>query len=152
MAKETPLPLGAVFLLYSLSRLHHLHVDGDTGRKIEVRKRFDNLRVWREDVDETLMDAHFELLTCVLVDERGAVHSPTLDLCGKRYRADDLRIEAIRRIHDLLHREIEDLVLVRAHADAKLRLSCNSCVGSLLRLGSGSHTSNDLGIITRRSL
>ena len=62
-------PYGAVFYYLSLKSLDHLDVDRNARRKIEVREGLDNL--WRrvQNVDKSLMDAHLELLTCVLMDE-----------------------------------------------------------------------------------
>lgn len=50
--------------------LHHFDVNCNPRREIEVREGLDHL--WRRvhDINEALMDAHFELFASVLVDER----------------------------------------------------------------------------------
>jgi hypothetical protein len=63
-------PLWDGFCFANLFVLDHFHVDGDSRRKIKIRESFNNF--WRriQDVDKALMNAHFELLASVFVDER----------------------------------------------------------------------------------
>src|SRR3989344_4496948 len=119
-----------------LETLHHLDVDCNAGREIEVREGLDHLRRGVEDINEALMDAHLELFSRVLMDEGGAVDRPALELGGERHGADDDSIKARRRVHNLLHREVEDLVLIGTDSDAELVLCYRNSRGRfLLRYG-----------------
>lgn len=70
MGKTQNRPCGRFCVKISWRFLDHLHVDGDTGRKIEVCESLDHFGRWVQDVDKALMNAHFELLARVFVDER----------------------------------------------------------------------------------
>ena len=118
-------------------RLYHFDINGDAGRQREIRESLDHLRRRVHDVDQALVDAHLELLARVLVNERRAVHGPALDLGRQGHGAHDCGVEARRRVHDLLDREVEDLVLVRADADAELVLGGGLDRGLLRRALSG---------------
>src|SRR5262249_59418933 len=74
---------------------------------------------WRcGDVEETLVGAHLELLAALLIDVRRAVHGELLDLGRKRNGPAHVRAGALRRIHDLAGRRIEDAMVERLEPDA----------------------------------
>jgi len=50
--------------------LYHLYLNVDARRKIQIRERFNYLRVGVQDLDQALVDAEFELLAGVLMDKR----------------------------------------------------------------------------------
>src|SRR5438067_10389882 len=56
-----------------------LDLDVHAGREVELHQRVDGLRRRIDDVEETLVRAHLELLTRGLVDVRGAQHRPPVD-------------------------------------------------------------------------
>ncbi len=54
-------PVSGIQLLRELTL--KLDLDVDACRKLDALKRIDCLVVWLDDVDETLVDTHFEVLT-----------------------------------------------------------------------------------------
>src|SRR3989338_4857165 len=77
-----------------LEVLHHLHINRHTGGEIEVCEGLYHLRRGVQNIYEALVDAHFKLLSSVLVDEGGAVHSPALYLRRERHGADHDSVKA----------------------------------------------------------
>src|SRR3989344_3395040 len=120
--------------------LHHLNVYRNSGRKVDVGECLNDLRVGIDDVYHALVNAHLELLARVFVDECGAVDRVFLDVDGERYGADDRGVVAGGGIDDLLHRFIENAVLVGANLDAEAVYgfrflgACDRCSGSVGRL------------------
>src|SRR3989344_3276785 len=101
------------------TRLHHLDVYRDTGWKVDVGEGFDDLWSRVQNVDHALVDAHLELLAGILVDECGAVHGVLLDINRERHWADYLCVVASGGIDYLLHRIIQNAVLVGSDFYAK---------------------------------
>ena len=58
--KKTP---SGVFLYSFQDWRLHLYFDVDSGRKGEIRQRFNNLLRGRIDINQPLVNSHFELLT-----------------------------------------------------------------------------------------
>src|SRR5262252_4493435 len=94
-----------------------LDLDVDAGRKVELHQGVDGLRRRIDDVEQTLVRAHLELLAALLVDVRRAVHRELLDLGRQRNRATDLSAGALGRVDDLAGRRIEDAVIERLEPD-----------------------------------
>src|SRR5499427_8857686 len=94
-----------------------LDLDVDAGRKVELHQGVDGLRRRIDDVEQTLVRAHLELLAALLVDVRRAVHRELLDLGRQRNRATDLSARALGRVDDLARRRIEDAVIKRLEPD-----------------------------------
>src|SRR5688572_13864813 len=95
----------------------HLDFDVDASRKAESHQGVDRLRARIQDVDKPLVGADLELLAGVLVDERGTQDGELLDPGRERHRTDDVRAGALRRLHDLGRRLVEQSVVVGLEAD-----------------------------------
>jgi hypothetical protein len=63
-----------------------LDLDVDAGGQVELHQRVDGLRRRIDDVEKTLVRAHFELLAALLVDVRRAVDGELLDAGRQRNR------------------------------------------------------------------
>src|SRR5271170_1894887 len=109
-----------------------LDFDVDAGGEIELHERIDGLRRRIDDVEQTLVRAHFELLAALLVDVRRAVDGELLDLGWQRNRPAHLRAGALCRGDDLARRRIEDAVIERLEPDSYvLTVHCRSlCLSS----------------------
>src|SRR5262249_2529 len=83
-----------------------------------LHQSVDRLRRRIDDVEQTLMSAHLELLAALLVDVRRTVHGEFLDLGRQRNGSAHLRAGALCRIHDLARRRIEDAMVERLEPDA----------------------------------
>jgi hypothetical protein len=101
------------------SGLHHLHINIDSGRKINVCQSFNNFRCGIQNIDHALVDAHLELFAGIFVDKGSAVDRVFSDVDRERHGSDDFRAVAGGDVDDLLHGAVEDGVLIGAHADAQ---------------------------------
>src|SRR6218665_414423 len=99
------------FLVVADTVTSELDLDVNIGRKVEPHERIDSLRRRVNDVDETLMGAHFEVLAAVLVLVGGTDDTHHVLLCRKRHRADDGRTRAGHRADDLACRAFRSEVL-----------------------------------------
>src|SRR3954447_5993545 len=97
-----------------------LDLDVDASRQVESHERVDRLRGRVDDVDQTLVRAHLEVLARVLVLVRRTDHAETVDLRGQRHRASDLRPGTRHRLDDLPRRGVDDLVVIGLEPDADL--------------------------------
>src|SRR5512132_1381683 len=97
-----------------------LDLDVDARRELESHERIDRLRRGVEDVDESLVRAHLEMLARVLVLVRRADDAIHVLLSGQRHRACDLRARPDHRVDDLARRAVDDLVVVGLEPDADL--------------------------------
>ena len=86
-------------------------------------QRIDCLGGGLQDVDEPLVRAHLELLSGVLVDERAANDSESLDPRGQRHGAGHYRPRPLRGFDDLLRGLVQDLVIERLQSDPDALLS-----------------------------
>src|SRR5271170_1158976 len=102
------------------NRALELDLDVDAGGEVELHQRIDRLRRRIDDVEQSLMRAHFELLAALLVDMRRAVDGELLDLGRQRDRPTHLRAGALRRIDDLARRRIENAMIERLEPDANV--------------------------------
>src|SRR5205823_13474469 len=100
----TPERIGAVLVLLSCSELD---LDVDAGGEIELHQRIDRLRRRIDDVEQTLVRAHLELLTALLVDVRRAVDREALDTRRQRDRPAHLGARSLGRVDDLPRRGVE---------------------------------------------
>src|SRR5215510_12962928 len=94
-----------------------LDLDIDAGGKIELHQRVHRLRRRIDDIEQTLVRAHLELLAALLVDMRRPVDRELLDPGRQRNRAAHLRTGPFRGRHDLPRRRIEDAVIERLEPD-----------------------------------
>src|SRR3954454_10978519 len=111
-----------------------LDLDVDTSRQVESHERVDRLRGRVDDVDQSLVRAHLEVLARVLVLVRRADHAVAVDLSGQRHRPRDLSPGARDRLDDLPRRGVDDLVVVGLEPDADL-LSRHGGFSSLSHAG-----------------
>lgn len=58
-----------VDVIFAEQKLHHLHVNRDTRWQRKIGECFNYFRTWIHNVDNTLMHAHFELFSRILVYE-----------------------------------------------------------------------------------
>src|SRR6218665_3852679 len=108
------------FLVVADTVTSELDLDVNIGRKFEPHERIDSLRRRVNDVDETLMGAHFEVLAAVLVLVGGTDETHHVLLCRKRHRADDVRTRAGHLVDDLACRAVDDLMVIRLQSNADL--------------------------------
>ena len=92
--------------------------DVDAGRQFDALQAVDRLRVRVDDVDEALVDAHFEVLAGVLVDVRSTDDREAMLVGRQRDRATDRGARAGDSLDDLACRLVDDFVVKRLEADA----------------------------------
>src|SRR5205085_4457436 len=91
------------------------HVDARS--QIELHKGIDGLRRRIDDVEETLVGAHLELLATLLVDMRRSIDREFLDSCRQGNRTPHLRARALGGRYYLARRRIEDAMIERLEPD-----------------------------------
>src|SRR5690606_2723513 len=97
-----------------------LDLDVDTGGEVQLHQRVERLRRRLQDVDQTLVGAHLELLARLLVDVRSAQHGVAPDPGGERDRTRDARARAASRLYDVRRRFVEELMIERLQANSNL--------------------------------
>src|SRR3954468_13221824 len=93
-------------------RLLGLVLDADPRRQVQLHEGVERLLRRLEDVEEPLVRADLELLPRLLVDVRRAEHGELVDLGGQRHGAGHAGARALRRVHDLARRLVEQAVIV----------------------------------------
>src|SRR5258705_3985362 len=111
-----------------------LHADVDPRRKIDAHQGVNGLRRRVEDVDQSLVCTHLEVLPRVLVLMRGPDDAVHVLLSRQRHRTNHAGAGTGDRFHDLARRGVNSLVAVGLEPDADL-LSRHASPTSLL-LGS----------------
>src|SRR5206468_8593666 len=94
--------------------------DVDAGGQIELHQRIDRLRGRIDNIEQTLVGAHLELLAALLVDMRRTVDGELLDARRQRNRSANLRAGPFRRVHDLTRRRIENSMVERLETNANI--------------------------------
>src|SRR5882757_613855 len=97
-----------------------LDLDVDAGGQIELHQSIDRLRGRIDDVEQTLVRAHLELLAALLVDVRRPVDRKLFDPRRQRNGAADVGTGALGRRHDFPRRGVEHSVIKRLQADADI--------------------------------
>src|SRR5262249_15317585 len=97
-----------------------LDLDVDAGGQIELHESIDGLRGRIDNVEKTLVGAHLELLAALLVDVRRTVDGELLDAGWQRNGSANLCTGALRRVHDLPGRRIENPMVERLETDANI--------------------------------
>src|ERR1051326_5273474 len=92
----------------------------DAGRQVELAERVDRLLRRLENVEQALVPPHLELLARLLVDVRRAVDGEALDARRQRNGPRHAPAGAPHRLDDVLHRLIEQPMIVSLEADADL--------------------------------
>src|SRR6476469_6426324 len=108
-----------------------LDIDVDAGRQIDAHQGVNGLRRRVEDVDQSLVRAHLEVLPRVLVLMRGPDDAVHVLLCRQRHRANHAGAGTGDRLNDLARRGVNRLVVVGLEPDADL-LSRHASPTSLL--------------------
>src|SRR5580692_12189445 len=93
-----------------------LDFDVDTGSQVELHEGIDGLRGRVDNVEKALVRAHLELLAALLVHMRRTVDGELLDAGRQRNGSANLRTGALRRVHDLTRRRIENPMVERLEA------------------------------------
>src|SRR6185503_13106645 len=97
-----------------------LDVDVDAGRQVDAHQGVDRLRRRVEDVDETLVGPHLEVLATVLVLVRRADDAVHVLLRRQRHRPDDAGAGTRHRLDDLARAGVNGLVVIGLEPDADL--------------------------------
>src|SRR6516165_9212834 len=97
-----------------------LDLDVDAGGQIELHESIDGLRGRIDNVEKALVRAHLELLAALLVDMRRTVDGELLDAGRQRNGSANLGTGALRRVHDLTRRRIENAMVERLEAYANV--------------------------------
>src|SRR5436305_14308288 len=100
--------------------LLELDLDIDAARRVQPHQRVDRLRAGVDDVDQTLVRPHLEMLHRLLVDVRTADDAEDILLRRERHRPGDPGARAARRLDDLTGRLVDDLVVERLQAYSDL--------------------------------
>src|SRR5438128_8392320 len=99
-------------------RTSQLDLDVDAGGQVELHQRVYGLRRGIDNVEESLVGAHLELLARGLVDVWAPQHGPAVDDRRQQHRPRDAGARPAYRLHDLLDRPIKQLMIVGLQADA----------------------------------
>lgn len=97
--------------------LLHFNFDIHSGRQIEIREIIDCLRVWIQDVNESLVNPHFILIARVLVDECRSVDRYLVDFGRERNWTRNLGAGTLCRFDYLPGRLVDDLVVISLNLD-----------------------------------
>src|SRR3954453_20962890 len=97
-----------------------LDIDVDTGRQVDAHQGVNRFRRGVEDVDQSLVRTHLEVLPRVLVLMRGPDDAIHVLLGRQRHRANHAGAGTGDRLHDLACRGVNRLVVVGLEPDADL--------------------------------
>src|ERR1051325_186043 len=97
-----------------------LDLDAHAGRQGQTHQGVDDPRVGVEDVDDSLVCAHLELLAGILVDEGRADDRQLGDLGRERDRAGSARVRAAGGVNDLVRRLVQHTMVVCLEPDPNL--------------------------------
>jgi hypothetical protein len=101
-------------------KFFELDLDVDTGGQVELHQSIDGLRGRIDDIEQALVGAHLELFAALLVDVGRTVDGELLDAGRQRNGSANLRAGALRRVHDLAGRRIEDTMVERLETDTNV--------------------------------
>jgi hypothetical protein len=95
-----------------------LDLDVNASRKLDPLKRIDRLGVGVDDIDQSFVDSHLEVLTRCLVDVRAAYDRVAM-LVGREWnRSSHGGVGPIHSLDDLTRRLIDDFVIERLEANS----------------------------------
>src|SRR5450755_2991880 len=103
-----------------------LDLDVDARAQIQLHQGVERLLGGLEDVEQSFVGTDLELLAALLVDVRRAQDGELVDARGQRNGTRHLRACALRGLHDLARRLVEQLVVVGLEPDSNL-LGCHRC-------------------------
>src|SRR5439155_1242092 len=93
----------------SIGVASELDLDVDAGGQVELHQRVHGLRRGIDNVEQSLVGAHLELLARGLVDVWAPQHGPAVDDRRQQHRPRDAGARPAYRLHDLLDRPIKQL-------------------------------------------
>src|SRR3954467_1653168 len=93
----------------------------DARRQVQLHEGVQRLLRRLEDVEQALVRADLELLARLLVAGGRAQHGELVDLGGQRHGTSHAGARALRRVHDLARRLVEQAVIVGLETDSDLR-------------------------------
>src|SRR5256712_4739799 len=102
----------------SIGVASELDLDVDAGGQVELHQRVHGLRRGIDNVEESLVGAHLELLARGLVDVWAPQHGPAIDDRRQQHWSRDAGPPPAHGLHDLLDRPIKQLMIVGLQADA----------------------------------
>src|SRR2546422_5403962 len=102
----------------SIGVASELDLDVDAGGQVELHQRVHGLRRGIDNVEESLVGAHLELLARGLVDVWAPQHGPAIDDRRQQHWSRDAGARPAHGLHDLLDRPIKQLMIVGLQADA----------------------------------
>lgn len=103
-----------------LLSLEHLNLGIDTGRERKILQRINRLWCGVRDINQALVDFHFESLAASLVDMWRFHDGKRAALSRQRHWTRDGRTGANRSINDLLRALVNHAVVVRLEANTNL--------------------------------
>src|ERR1700685_3524558 len=112
-----------------------LYLDVHAGREVEPLERVDRLGRVLDDVDQALVHPHLEVVAGVLVLVGRPDHRVAVLVGRQRDRPEHLGLRPEHRLHDLLRRLVQDLVVVGLQPDANFLLGAvghGACSRSVL--------------------
>jgi hypothetical protein len=115
---------------YSIVNCLHLNLDIHTGGKIEAHQRIHGLGCRINDVNQSLMDSHFELFPRILVHKRGADYGILALFRRQRYRTTHLGATTFSRVDYRPGRLVDDFVIIRPNLYADALFIISGLVGN----------------------
>src|SRR6266446_4417698 len=113
-------------LLHRVSERLDFHVH--TGRQVQLHQRIHGVRRRLQNVDQTLVRAHFKLLARFLVHVRRPQDRPAVDGGRQRNRPGNIRAGALGRLHDFPRGLVQNSVVVRLQTNTDFVALSHLCV------------------------
>jgi len=92
----------------------HIHARGE----IKLHQRVNRLRRGVNNVEKTLVGAHFELFAAFFIDVRRTIHGKFFKARRQRDRTPDGSTSALGRVSDFARGQIEDTVVKSLEANS----------------------------------
>ena len=102
-----------------------LDLDLNTSGELDVHQSVHSLLRGLDDVNETLVRSHLELLAAILVLVHRTKDRDDLTLRGERYGTGNSCAVSLSNFHDLLGCGVDQGVVVAGKADANFLLNCH---------------------------
>lgn len=96
----------------------HFNFDIDARRQVQSHEVVNGLRIRIDNIDQALMDPHFELIARILINKARLVDGVTIAICRERDWTGEGRTTPFDGVDNLLRRLIHDFVIVRLDLDA----------------------------------
>ena len=102
-----------------------LDLNVHSGRQFKFHQRIYGLVGRIDDIHQSLVRTDFVLIASILVDVRRDQDRIALHLHRERYRALDRRASALRGVHDLASRIVDQTMIERFQPDSNILVSCH---------------------------